>query len=100
MYISITYAGVDEHIERIREELREIERLRDGLHALCRQSNSVDPASLWRALGELQRVQESAHWRMDFLSGLIVDLQRANAEASRLTEDIALRLNPPAGLTP
>lgn len=88
MFISITYAGVDKHIEGIREELRSMERLRDQLRSLCRQAEEsmMDPAPLRRCVNELGRIEESMRKRKEFLGILIADMQRVNADVGEILD--------------
>lgn len=82
MHFSITYAGVDAHIAGIREELRNVETLREQLRRLYRQADVLflDAASLRRCAEEVRIVEESIRRRMDFLDLLVSDAQRLNVE--------------------
>lgn len=90
MFISITYAGIDAHIEGIREELRCAERLRDQLRLLCLQAEAElrNPAPLRRCADELEHVERSMRRRMEFLNALIVDVQRMNAEIGEILDQM------------
>lgn len=88
MYISITYAGVEGHIDGIREELRNVRRLRDQLRNLYGQVDNslVDPKLLRNCVDELQLVEESMCKRMGFLSGLVTDMRQLNAEIGSIID--------------
>ena len=90
MFFSITYAGIDEHIAGIREELRNVERLEEELRQLCKEAEeSLQPMGPYReCLNDLKSVKESMQKRMDFLNSLIEDTQQMIADIGKIIDDM------------
>ena len=91
MFISIDYAGVDEHISEIRLELRYAELLREDLERLRLQA-AEDPEALsliQRCAQEAESVEESIRWRMRFLDDLIVEMRQMDIEVGRIVDRVS-----------
>ena len=91
MFISIDYAGVDEHISEIRLELRYAELLREDLERLRLQA-AEDPEALsliQRCAQEAESVEESIRWRMRFLENLIVEKRQMDIEVGRIVDRVS-----------
>lgn len=88
VYFSISYAGIDEHIAGIRDELRDVQRLKDQLYILCTNAERemVDPKPFQMCANELKKVEESMQWRMQFLNDLIEELQHMNLDIGTIID--------------
>lgn len=90
MYISISNAGVLEHVAGIREELRYMELLQENIRLLYNQADSTTaaPALLQKCAEKTKRLEESFRWRIDFLIQLTEDTQQVNKRIGEIVDEM------------